>query len=51
MNPNTILAILEHKAVITSEEAEKLAEHLSSGIQSVHYKDALDKVKKLLEDK
>lgn len=51
MNLNVILAILEHKAVITSEEAEKLAEHLMNGIQSVHYKDALDKVKKLLEDK
>lgn len=51
MNLNVLLAVLEHKAIITSEEAEKLAEHLKNGIQSVSYKDALEQVKKLLKDK
>jgi hypothetical protein len=51
MNLNVLLAVLEHKAIITSEEAEKLAERLQMGIQSVSYKDALADVKKLLKSK
>jgi hypothetical protein len=49
MNPNVLLAVLQHKAVISAEEAEKLAEHLKSGIQSVEYKDEYERVKKLLK--
>jgi hypothetical protein len=51
MNHNAILAVLEQKAIITEEEAEKLAEHLADGIQSTHYKDAQATVKKLLDSK
>lgn len=51
MNLNVLLAVLEHKAIITEEEAKKLAEHLQSGIQSVNYKDAFEQVKKLLDKK
>jgi uncharacterized Zn finger protein len=50
MNPNILLAVLEQKAIITEEEAEKLAEHLANATQSAYYKDAQNVVKKLLAD-
>lgn len=50
MNLNILLAVLEYKELITEEQAEKLADSLATGIQSVHYKDAQALVKKLLAD-
>lgn len=49
MNLNIILAILEHKGIITEDEANKLADHLQVATQSSYYKDAQAVVKKLLD--
>lgn len=49
MNLNIILAILEQKGIITEDEANKLADHISIATQSSYYKDAQDAVKKLLD--
>jgi len=51
MNLNALLAVLEYKEIITGEEAQELTEHFANGIQSVHYKDAQEVVKKILADK
>lgn len=51
MNLNILLALLEEKGIIDGDEAERLADHLASGIQSTYYKDAQATVKKLLDTK
>lgn len=49
MNYNIIFAILEHKGIITEDEAIKLSDHISIATQSSYYKDAQEVVKKLLD--
>lgn len=49
MNLNIILAILEQKGIITEDEANKLADHISIATQSSYYKDAQEVIKKLLD--
>lgn len=51
MNQNLLLAILEAKDLITEDQANALAEYLSSGVQSMYYKDAQAAVKKILDKK
>ena len=49
MNQNTILAILEHKKIITEDEAVKIAEYLQGATQSTHFVDAQRAIKTLLD--
>lgn len=51
MNPNLLLATLEHKGIITEEEASKLSEYIATSTQSTIYKDAQAAIKKLLDEK
>jgi hypothetical protein len=48
VNLNIILALLEHKKVITKDEADEVSGYLERGIQSSYYKDAQAAIKKLL---
>lgn len=48
MNPNTILALLERKGVITRDEAQKVSDHIAQSPQSTYYPDAFDAVTELI---
>jgi hypothetical protein len=44
-----IIAILEHKKLITAKEAEALVEELTSGILPAKYEQAVEKIKAVLK--